>query len=108
MLREHPDISQPAKFAPSLDGSNSAAKHAESALVTTVKAFDGDRRTAHEKLLGAKEVAHWLGVSRAWVFPFASLVRLVQFPSASGANQLLVARLAANPKLSILARSLIS
>jgi len=80
MLRDYPGISQ-AAVAPSPDGSSTAAKHVESALVTTVQAFDGDRRTAHEKLLGAKEVAHWLGVSRAWVFEHSNGRRRPFLPS---------------------------
>jgi predicted DNA-binding transcriptional regulator AlpA len=44
-------------------------------------ASEGARRMPHEKLLGAKEVAHWLGVSRAWVFEHSNGRRRPFLPS---------------------------
>jgi len=53
----------------------------QSALAGAGSAFQGNRRAPHEKLLGAKEVAHWLGVSRAWVFEHSNGRRRPFLPS---------------------------
>ena len=45
------------------------------------QASESDRPMAHEKLLGANEVAHWLGVSRAWVFEHSNGRRRPFLPS---------------------------
>jgi predicted DNA-binding transcriptional regulator AlpA len=81
MLRDYPGIGQPAKGAPSFDGTGTVVDQTESALVTTGPESGSDRRRAYEKLLGAKEVAHWLGVSRAWVFEHSNGRRRPFLPS---------------------------
>jgi predicted DNA-binding transcriptional regulator AlpA len=81
MLRDYPGIRQSAKAAPNFGGTSTDANHTESGLVTTGQSIDCDRRPAHEKLLGAKEVAHWLGVSRAWVFEHSNGRRRPFLPS---------------------------
>jgi predicted DNA-binding transcriptional regulator AlpA len=45
------------------------------------QASESNRGMTHEKLLGANEVAHWLGVSRAWVFEHSNGRRRPFLPS---------------------------
>jgi predicted DNA-binding transcriptional regulator AlpA len=80
ILRDHQDFRLPARAAPSFDAIGIAVSHAERATSSTGHAFENDRKT-HEKLLGAKEVAHWLGVSRAWVFEHSNGRRRPLLPS---------------------------
>ena len=63
---ENPDV--PLKAISNWDGTAGPVGHTQSASAGAGPASQANRRVPHEKLLGAKEVAHWLGVSRAWVF----------------------------------------
>jgi predicted DNA-binding transcriptional regulator AlpA len=69
------------KAIPSWDEIAGPANHAQSASTVVGQASQSDHRVAHEKLLGAKEVAHWLGVSRAWVFEHSNGRRRPFLPS---------------------------
>jgi predicted DNA-binding transcriptional regulator AlpA len=81
MLRDYQSLKQTVEAVPSFDGTNMVASHAEVASVATVQASESDLRMPHEKLLGAKDVAHWLGVSRAWVFEHSNGRRRPFLPS---------------------------
>ena len=76
---QSPDLS--VKTVSSFDETGVAATHAQSASAVVGRAFQTDRGSPHEKLLGAKEVAHWLGVSRAWVFEHSNGRRRPFLPS---------------------------
>lgn len=84
MLRDYQDLNVPVEPAPTCEGAAFSANHAESTSASRERLSDTDHRVTQEKLVGAKEVAHWLGVSRAWVFehsngrrrPFLSSVKL--------------------------------
>jgi predicted DNA-binding transcriptional regulator AlpA len=81
MLRDYQRPMLPVKAAPSLDETSVAGNHTPSATTGAGQASEIDHRTGHEKLLGAKEVAHWLGVSRAWVFEHSNGRRRPVLPS---------------------------
>jgi predicted DNA-binding transcriptional regulator AlpA len=76
---ENPGLSMQA--VSSRDQAAGPASHTQSAQAVVRTASASDRRVPHEKLLGAKEVAHWLGVSRAWVFEHSNGRRRPFLPS---------------------------
>jgi predicted DNA-binding transcriptional regulator AlpA len=81
MLRDYQNPKLTVKAVPGFDGTSMAANYAEIASVATGQASESDLRMPHEKLLGATEVAHWLGVSRAWVFEHSNGRRRPFLPS---------------------------
>ena len=76
---ENPDGA--LKAISSQDAGTGPLGDTQSALAGAGSALQGNHRAAHEKLLGAKEVAHWLGVSRAWVFEHSNGRRRPFLPS---------------------------
>lgn len=79
MFSDYENIDPRVKAASSRDEAAGPASQSVSALVRPASPID--RRVPHEKLLGAKEVAHWLGVSRAWVFEHSNGRRRPFLPS---------------------------
>jgi predicted DNA-binding transcriptional regulator AlpA len=80
VISDYQNLDLPVKAVSSCDNAG-VLSHAESASVVRARASQSDRRVPHEKLLGAKEVAHWLGVSRAWVFEHSNGRRRPFLPS---------------------------
>ena len=81
MASDYPILYPSVKTVSSFNEAGVAASHAESASVVVGRAFQTDRGSPRDKLLGAKEVAHWLGVSRAWVFEHSNGRRRPFLPS---------------------------
>lgn len=81
MFSDYENTDLPVKAVSSWDEAAEPAIHTQSASALVRPAPPGDRRVLHEKLLGAKEVAHWLGVSRAWVFEHSNGRRRPFLPS---------------------------
>jgi len=81
VVSDYQNLGLPVKAVSSCDEAAVSVSHAESASVAMGRASQSDRRMPHEKLLGAKEVAHWLGVSRAWVFEHSNGRRRPFLPS---------------------------
>ena len=78
MLLEYQSANVPADSVPCAD---ETAHHAEGTSAVGERVPEANHRVAKEKLLGAKEVAHWLGVSRAWVFEHSNGRRRPFLPS---------------------------
>ena len=81
MISDYASADLPVKAASTWDEAAGPASHTQSASALVRPASPSDRRMPHEKLLGAKEVAHWLGVSRAWVFEHSNGRRRPFLPS---------------------------
>ena len=81
MFSDYENTDPQVKAAASWDEAAGLASHTQSASALVRPASPSDRRAPHEKLLGAKEVAHWLGVSRAWVFEHSNGRRRPFLPS---------------------------
>jgi predicted DNA-binding transcriptional regulator AlpA len=81
MVSDHQNFDLPVKAIARCDEAVVSARHAESTSTVVGRTSQNDRRLSHERLLGAKEVAHWLGVSRAWVFEHSNGRRRPFLPS---------------------------
>jgi predicted DNA-binding transcriptional regulator AlpA len=81
MLRDYQHPSLPVEAASTFDENCVGVNNTESPSAGTGRVSETDRRRSPEKLLGAKEVANWLGVSRAWVFEHSNGRRRPFLPS---------------------------
>jgi predicted DNA-binding transcriptional regulator AlpA len=81
MVSDYENTDRQVKAASSWDETRGPASHCHSPSALVRPASPSDRPVLHEKLLGAKEVAHWLGVSRAWVFEHSNGRRRPLLPS---------------------------
>ena len=81
MFSDYENIAPQLKAASSWDQTAGPASQTQSASPLVRPASPSDGRAPQEKLLGAKEVAHWLGVSRAWVFEHSNGRRRPFLPS---------------------------
>lgn len=81
MFSDYENPGLPVKSASSWDETAGPVSHTQSASDVVRPASPSDHHVPHEKLLGAKEVAHWLGVSRAWVFEHSNGRRRPFLPS---------------------------
>src|SRR5579862_9094011 len=81
MVGNYQDLSLPVAAASAVDETSVGINHVERHSAGTGRPSETNGRMAPEKLLGAKEVAHWLGVSRAWVFEHSNGRRRPFLPS---------------------------
>jgi len=81
MFRNYHDLSLPIEAASTCGETTVGLNHIERPSAGTGRSSETERRGSPENLLGAKEVAHWLGVSRAWVFEHSNGRRRPFLPS---------------------------
>jgi predicted DNA-binding transcriptional regulator AlpA len=81
MLPAYQDLRMPVQDAQNFGEPSMPSQHAGNTSVAAKNASESAHRMTHEELLGAKDVAHWLGVSRAWVFEHSNGRRRPFLPS---------------------------